>query len=102
MSVKCLTCGFELTPKKHCVHWSPDVPISFAAPSNAASRRKRDRKDKLDLVLAQATMLHGDAAIKAWWTLCRELGQMTHPEAPMPRFNTLLHAVWIAASNDQT
>ena len=61
-----------------------------------------DRKDKLDMVLAQARKLDGDEAIQAWRRLCRELDHMTQPEARMPRFNALLHACWIAASNDQT
>jgi hypothetical protein len=61
-----------------------------------------DRKDKVELLLAQAEKLDGNEAIQAWRRLVRELGHMTHPESRMPRFNGLLHAVWIAASNDQT
>lgn len=63
---------------------------------------QKDRKDKLDNVLKCAEQLDGEDAIQAWRRLCRELGHMTHPEAQMPRFNQLLHACWIAASNDQT
>lgn len=69
----------------------------------------KDRKDKIEQVLKQALKVDSgpspqrDAEIvQAWRRLCRELGHMTHPEARMPRFNGLLHAVWIAASNDQT
>jgi nitrate reductase alpha subunit len=61
-----------------------------------------NRKDKIELVLAQAQKVDGTEAIQAWRRLQRELGHMTHPEARMPRFKQLLHAVWIAASNDQT
>lgn len=60
------------------------------------------RKDSLELVLAQAQKLDGDEAIQAWRRLCRELDFLTYPEARMPRFKALLHACWIAASNDQT
>lgn len=63
---------------------------------------KADRKDKMEKVLTQADKLDGVEAIQAWRRLCLELGHMTAPEARMPRFNRLLHAVWIAASNDQT
>lgn len=65
-------------------------------------RPAKDRKDKLEMVVAQAEKMDGTEAIQAWRRLCRELGHMTHPEAPMPRFNGLLNALWIAASNDQT
>lgn len=54
------------------------------------------------MVLAQAQKLDGHEAVQAWRRLCRELEFMTDPEATMPRFNALLHACWIAASNDQT
>lgn len=54
------------------------------------------------MVLAQANKLYGCDGAQAWRRLCRELGHMTEPEAKMPRFNALLHALWIAASNDQT
>lgn len=61
-----------------------------------------DRKDRVELVLATARKLDGDEAVQAWRRLCRELEFMTEPEATMPRFNALLHACWIAASNDHT
>lgn len=66
--------------------------------------RRQDRKDKIETVLAQAEKLYlsDSEMVQAWLRLCRELGHMAHPEARMPRFNGLLHAVWIAASNDQT
>lgn len=67
-----------------------------------ADLNHKDRKDKLEYVLAQAQQLDGAEAIRAWRRLCRELGHMADPEAAMPRFNALLHALWIAASNDQT
>lgn len=63
---------------------------------------KRDRKDKIELVVNRAQKLDGSEAIQAWRRLCRELDFMTLPESQPPRFNGLLHACWIAASNDQT
>ena len=63
---------------------------------------KPNRKDQLEMVLTQAQKLDGDEAVQAWRRLVRELDFMSHPEARMPRFNQLLHACWIAASNDQT
>lgn len=62
----------------------------------------KDRKSQIEMVLSQADKLYGHDAEQAWGRLCRELNHLTHPEAPMPRFNALLHACWIAASNDQT
>jgi len=62
----------------------------------------KDRKQKIETVLVQAEMIDGAEALQAWRRLCRELGHMAHPEARMPRFNGLLHSLWIAASNDQT
>lgn len=61
-----------------------------------------DRKDRVELVLAQAQKLDSDDAVQAWRRLCRELDLLAHPESKMPRFDGLLHACWIAASNDQT
>jgi hypothetical protein len=61
-----------------------------------------DRKDKVEMLLDQAKKLDGTEAVQAWRRLCRELEHMTSPESRMPRFNALLHALWIAASNDQT
>lgn len=62
-----------------------------------------DRKDRIELVLVQAQkQMDGTAEVQAWRRLCRELEHMTQPEERMPRFDTLLHALWIAASNDQT
>jgi hypothetical protein len=60
------------------------------------------RKDEIDLVLAQSQKLDDDEVVQAWRRLCRELEFMTDAEARMPRFKGLLHALWIAASNDQT
>jgi len=61
-----------------------------------------NRKDQVEMVLKQAQKLDGEEAVQAWRRLCRELEFMSHPEARMPRFKKLLHACWIAASNDQT
>lgn len=65
---------------------------------------KKDRKDRIEMILSQSGKFGGDEQeeVQAWRRLCRELGHLTHPESKMPRFDTLLHAVWIAASNDQT
>jgi len=67
-------------------------------------KKYKDRKDRLELVLKQALKAKGceDEEVQAWRRLCRELCHMTDPEAKMPRFNGLLHAIWVAASNDQT
>lgn len=62
----------------------------------------KDRKDHVENVLRQAELIDGTEAIQAWRRLCRELSFMIEPEARMPRFNKLLHALWIAASNDQS
>lgn len=64
----------------------------------------KDRKERVEFVLAQAQKLDGNDAeiVQAWRRLCRELSHMTHPESRMPRFNGLLNAVWIAATNDQS
>ncbi len=68
------------------------------------TKRPLDRKDKIEMILAQSGKFGGneDEEVQAWRRLCRELNHLAHPEAKMPRFNSLLHAVWIAASNDQT
>lgn len=63
----------------------------------------KDRKAKIELVLAQAQKAVGtDEASLAWQRLCRELETMTEPECGMPRFNKLLNAVWVAATNEQS
>lgn len=70
--------------------------------------KTKDRKDKIEQVLKQAQKIDSGCAlgeaemVQAWRRLCRELEHMTNPESRMPRFNGLLHAMWIAASNDQT
>lgn len=67
-------------------------------------QRKQDRKDKVEVVLKAArNIAHAPLETnQAWLRLCRELDFMVQPEARMPRFNTLLNAVWIAATNEQT
>lgn len=68
------------------------------------THRDIDRKSRIEKVLQQASRISADEleTIQAWRRLCRELEFMTDPEATMPRFNRLLDAIWIAASNDQT
>lgn len=68
----------------------------------AGASMRKDRKGEIELVLRQAQRLDDDETAQAWRRLCRELGHLTHPESRMPRFKALLHALWIAASNDQT
>lgn len=65
---------------------------------------KKDRKDRIEMILARSGKFGGneDEEVQAWRRLLRELNHLAHPEAKTPRFNSLLHAVWIAASNDQT
>jgi len=81
-------------------HENPNLPS--APPLGSASRKHQDRKDRVEMVLAESEKLHGDEAAQAWMRLRRELRAMVHPESRMPRFKGLLHAVWIAASNDHT
>lgn len=62
-----------------------------------------DRKGKIEQVLIWASNQgdsQGDAM--AWQRLCRELEFMTTPEAKPPRFNNLLRAIWVAATNEQS
>lgn len=68
------------------------------------SKKHIDRKTKIDRTAAEAQKLCDDnnEIRQAWFRLIRELEFMSDPEAKMPRFNQLLHAIWIAASGDQT
>lgn len=63
-----------------------------------------DRKTQIEQTLKEAQKLCNDSneMRQAWLRLCRELEFMSDPEARMPRFNQLLHAIWIAATGDQT
>lgn len=67
-------------------------------------RSTKDRKDRIELILTQSGKFGGDEReeVQAWRRLCRELVAMTHPEARMPRFDHMIRALWVAASNDQT
>lgn len=58
-----------------------------------------DRKDKIEQVHSSANKIYGDdkEAANAWRMLCHGLEDMTHPEAPMPRFNGLLKTIQRAA-----
>lgn len=63
-----------------------------------------DRKDKIEQVIQQ---LSGRAeseteSLVTCQRLCKELENMVHPEARMPRFNGLLRAIWAAATNEQS
>ncbi len=65
---------------------------------------KKDRKDKVDMVLHSAIKISGNIneTHQAWLRLMRELEFLSDAEANMPRFKTLLHAIHIAATGDQT
>lgn len=66
-------------------------------------RNSKDRKTKVEQVVMQANALIGTkGAALAWIRLCNELEFMIEPEARMPRFNGLLRAVWVAATNEQS
>lgn len=64
----------------------------------------KTRKDEIDLVAAQCERIAHDPneVRQAWLRICRELRFLSDPEAKPPKFNALLHAIWIAASGDQT
>lgn len=66
--------------------------------------KHKDRKAKIELVLREARKANAfrDESATAWDRLCRELEHMVDPDARPPRFHGLLHALWIAASNDRT
>lgn len=68
------------------------------------NKKHVDRKTKIEQTLAEAQKICRDSneTRQAWLRLCRELEFMAEPEARMPRFRQLLHAIWIAASGDQT
>lgn len=75
---------------------------SHEAEKGAAMKRK-DRKEQIEQALRQGEKLMGtEEASRAWQRLCRELRAMSEPEARMPRFDRLLRAVWVAATNEQS
>ncbi len=61
-----------------------------------------DRKERVEQTLTQARKLDREDAALAWQRLCLELEALTHPESKMPRFDGLLRAVWVAATNEQS
>lgn len=66
--------------------------------------KRADRKTKIEAVMDQAFKIDGDPieCQQAWRRLCRELRFMAEPEARSPRFNRLLRAIWVAATNEQS
>lgn len=68
------------------------------------TKKHTDRKTSIENVLREARKVGSDEheMCQAWLRLCRELEFMTDPEARMPRFNSLMHSLWIAATNDHT
>lgn len=55
------------------------------------------RKDKIEKVLRRAEKHDSIGSAEAWRRLCRELENMTHPEARTPKFKDLLRCLWKAA-----
>lgn len=68
------------------------------------TKKHTDRKDGLESILREANKIEHSPheCVQAWLRLCRELEFMIEPEATMPRFNRLAHALWIAATNDHS
>ena len=68
------------------------------------TKKHMDRKTAIESVLRQARKVGSSdrEMCQAWLRLIRELEFMTDPEAKMPRFNGLMHSLWIAATNDHT
>lgn len=64
--------------------------------------KSKDRKDKIEQVLTAATRVAESEteSLVAWNRLCKELENMTLPEARMPRFHALLRAIWVATTNE--
>jgi hypothetical protein len=68
------------------------------------TKKHVDRKTGIEQTLCQARKVIPDQGEckQAWLRLVRELEFMCEPEARMPRYNALMHAIWIAATGDQT
>jgi len=68
------------------------------------SKKHIDRKTKIEHTLTEARKIcdNNNEVRQCWFRLMRELEFMADAEAPMPRFNQLLHAIWIAATDDQS
>lgn len=64
------------------------------------SKRTLDRKTRIENAIREARKLNGLECEQAWLRLIKELEFMSEPEARMPRFNRLLLAVWVAATNE--
>jgi hypothetical protein len=64
--------------------------------------KSKDRKHKIEQTYRQAANLKDGEASQAWYRLCNELLNISEPEARPPRFNALLRAVWVAATNEQS
>lgn len=63
----------------------------------------KDRKSRIDQVWTQADKLNGHLESGlAWQRLCNELRNISDPESRPPRFNALLKAIWVAATNEQS
>ena len=73
-------------------------------PSEKTMSKTKDRKTKIEQTLRQAEIVAVDKeeSAKAWNRLCRELENMSAPEARPPRFAGLLRAIWTAATNEQS
>ena len=68
------------------------------------TKKHADRKTAIESTLKAMRKVsgHPNDCQQAWLRLVREMEFMADPEARMPRFKGLMHAVWIAATNDHT
>lgn len=68
-----------------------------------STKTRKDRKTQIEQAVFASNALvgTGEAAV-AWNRLCNELEAMTQPEARPPRFDALLRAIWVAATNEQS
>lgn len=64
--------------------------------------KKGDRKTRIEETLKAALDLRDDEAAYAWGRLAVQLDFMCSVEARPPRFNGLLRAIWIAATNESS
>lgn len=62
---------------------------------------KSDRKTKIEAVVRAISAVSQEDTRYAWNRLCNELEHMAEPDARPPRFNRLLRAIWVAATNEQ-
>lgn len=68
------------------------------------TKRNTDRKSAIENIVKEARKVATSSheMEQAWLRMVRELEFMCEPEARMPRFNSLIHSLWITVSNDHT